>query len=573
VKLTRWAPPTLALLTAALGVVNIVSALTPEESGRLAHLRGVVPLSVSQAATAGTVIAGLVLIMLAHALRRRKRRAWRAAVVLLLTSTALHIVKGLDIEEAIVTFLLALLLLALHDEFYAAGDPRTRWRAPVTFLGMLAASVVLGLGLLAGQGEHIVGRPTIGARFQEVLYGLVGVAGPLHYHPDRTSDLVFGVLLALGIATVVVPTYLLLRPPEPPAQLSDLDEVRLRELLDRQGARDSLAYFALRSDKAAVFSPTGKAAVSYRVVSGVMLASGDPIGDPEAWPGAIRAFMQRAEEHAWIPAVMGCSELGGEVWVREANLRALELGDEAVVAVGEFTLEGRSMRNVRQTVNRVIKAGYTTQIRRTGELSSTEAEQLRDVAAGWRGAEVERGFSMALGRLADPADPDCVIVTATRDGVIRAVLQFVPWGREGLSLDIMRRDRQADTGLNELMIVGLLDAATALGVCRLSLNFTVFRSTLERGARLGAGPFIRTWRAILLFLSRWFQIESLYRFNAKFRPDWEPRFVCYPAARDIPRVALAALEAEAFITHPMHWRAFGPLRRVRHRATRAAMTA
>jgi lysyl-tRNA synthetase class 2 len=53
-----------------------------------------------------------------------------------------------------------------------------------------------------------------------------------------------------------------------------------------------------------------------------------------------------------------------------------------------------------------------------------------------------------------------------------------------------------------------------------------------------------------VFVSRWFQIESLYRFNAKFRPVWEPRYVCYPATRDLPRVALAALEAEAFLVWP-----------------------
>jgi lysyl-tRNA synthetase class 2 len=558
--LTRWAPPTLAFFTAALGIVDIVSGVTPERSGRLNALSGVVPLTISETASAATVVVGLALVMLAHALRRRKRRAWRTAVVLLIVSTAFHLVKGLDFEEATVTFLLAVLLLALHREFYAAGDPRTRWRAPVAFIGLLAASVGLGMGFLAAQSDHIVGAPSVAAQLREVLYGLVGISGPLRYRPENTGDLVFAVLLSLGLATLLIPLYLLLRPPEPVARLTDDDEKRLRKLLTTHGRRDSLAYFALRRDKGVVFSSTGKAAVSYRVVSGVMLASGDPIGDPEAWPGAIREFMRQAEMHAWIPAVMGCSELGGEVWVRDANLRALELGDEAMVAANGFCLEGRAMRNVRQTVNRVVKLGYQTQIRRCGDLSAPERAGLCTDAQSWRGAEVERGFSMASGRLADPSDPDCVLVTATRDGRLAAVLQFVPWGPDGLSLDVMRRDRDADTGLNELMIVRLLEAAPALGICRLSLNFTVFRSTLERGARLGAGPVIRIWRSLLLFASRWFQIESLYRFNAKFRPEWEPRFVCYPSARDIPRVALAALEAEAFITHPLHWPMFRRLR-------------
>jgi lysyl-tRNA synthetase class 2 len=133
----------------------------------------------------------------------------------------------------------------------------------------------------------------------------------------------------------------------------------------------------------------------------------------------------------------------------------------------------------------------------------------------------------------------------------------VPWGRDGLSLDVMRRDRDADAGVNDLLIVEALKAAPALGVSRISLNFAAFRSALDRGERLGAGPILRLWRNLLVFASRWFQIESLYRFNAKFQPHWQPRFVIYPGTRDLPRVGLAALEAEAFLV----WPSFG-LRRV-----------
>jgi len=156
-----------------------------------------------------------------------------------------------------------------------------------------------------------------------------------------------------------------------------------------------------------------------------------------------------------------------------------------------------------------------------------------------------------------------VVVTATREGRLAAFLHFVPWGADGLSLDLMRRDREGDNGLNEFLIATALASAPALGVTRLSLNFAVFRSALARGEQLGAGPVLRIWRRLLLLASRWFQIESLYRFNAKFRPLWEPRFVCYRTARDLPRIAVAALEAEAFLVLPRprlpRWRGRGRL--------------
>lgn len=212
------------------------------------------------------------------------------------------------------------------------------------------------------------------------------------------------------------------------------------------------------------------------------------------------------------------------------------------------------MRNVRQAVARVERSGYTVDVRRASDIGEQESAGLRAQAQAWRGAETERGFSMALGRFGDPADPECVAALAFQDGALRGFLHFVPWGPNGLSLDLMRRDREADNGVNELLIAKALQAGPALGVTRFSLNFAVFRSSLERGERLGAGPVLRAWRGFLLFASRWFQIETLYRFNAKFRPIWEPRFVCYPTARDLPRVALAALEAEAFLVWPRPFR-------------------
>jgi lysyl-tRNA synthetase class 2 len=556
-------PALLAAATLLLGLADVISAVTPEQHSRLVELRQIVPLSVAHAASATTAVAGILLMMLAHGLRRRKRRAWRAVVGVLAASVVLHIVKGLDGEEAFVALVLLVLLVLQRREFYAAGDPSTRWRAPVVFVGMLVTSFVAGITLLYARGGALRGSPSFADRAIEVLAGLIGVAGPVQFRSERASDVVFDILLALGTATILVTAYLALRAPEPAARLDADDERRLRELLQRQGRRDSLGYFALRRDKAAVFSPTGKAAVSYRVVSGVMLASGDPIGDPEAWPGAIQAFIAEAKRHAWIPGVMGCSEHGGEVWVREADLRALELGDEAIVEVADFTLDGRAMRNVRQMVTRVERAGYKTAVRRIRDMTPQEIAEIRRQAAAWRGAEVERGFSMALGRFGDVDDGDCVAVLAHKDDRLAAVLHFVPWGDDGLSLDLMRRDRAADPGLNELLIVAALRAAPDLDVIRLSLNFAVFRSALERGGRLGAGPILRMWREVLLIASRWFQIESLYRFNAKFRPLWEPRFVCYRNARDIPRVAIAALEAEAFLVWPHQWLA---LRRARRQA-------
>ena len=548
-RLRSWVPRTAALLTFLIGLSDILSILRPDLAHRLHRINYLVPGTLTTVTRSADVLIGLMLLMLAHGLRRRKRRAWQAVSCLLAFDIAIHFFHSMRIPTAVVSLVLLIALLYYRDEFYAEGDPRTRWRARWVLAGLVAADIAIGLTyILLGRG--LAEDYSFYQRVVEVIYGLVGVSGPVQWAPESRGDLFNLLTSALGLFTLLVAAYLFLRPAEPRARLSPADAERVRDLLARQGDRDSLGYFALRDDKSVIWSPTGKACVGYRVVSGVMLASGDPIGDPEAWPGAIGPFLEEAERHAWAPAVMGCSELGAEVWCREGGLTALELGDEAIVNVAEFSLSGRPMRNVRQMVNRVAKHGYVAEVRRVRDIPRAELDAIIKAADSWRGSQAERGFSMALGRIGTPGDEECVLATATEDGVVRAVLQLVPWGADGLSLDLMRRDKAAQPGLNDFLIVETIKAASGLGVKRISLNFAVFRAALERGERIGAGPVLRAWRSVLIFASKWFQIESLYKFNAKFCPVWQPRFFVFPSTKETPRIALAALEAEAFLVWP-----------------------
>jgi len=547
-----WVPGVASLLCLLIGLSDVLAIFKPAWHARLHNVNAFVPGTLTNVTRSADVIIGLMLVLLAHGLRRRKRRAWQAVLALLVFDIVIHFLhfpREPRPYSAVVAIVLLAVLLFFHEDFYALGDPRTRGWNALRVLGILAvADLAIGLGYLA-MGP-LDGSYSVPERVQDVVYELVGVYGPVQWASDARGDLYHLLTSALGLFTLVVTVYLFLRPAQPRARLGAADATRIRELLARQGDRDSLGYFALRNDKNVIWSPSGKSCVCYRVVSGVMLASGDPIGDPEAWPGAIAEFLGVAARHAWRPAVMGCSELGAEVWCREGDLTALELGDEAIVDVAEFSLSGRSMRNVRQMVNRVAKAGYVAEIRRVGDIPRAELDRVIKVTDSWRGSSTERGFSMALGRIGGPGDGDCVLVTATEDSVLRAILHFVPWGADGLSLDLMRRDRTAQPGLNDFLITEAIKAAPGLGVKRISLNFAMFRAALERGERIGAGPVLRAWRGLLVFASRWFQIESLYKFNAKFCPIWEPRFFVYPGTRDTPRIAMAALEAEAFLVWP-----------------------
>ena len=277
------------------------------------------------------------------------------------------------------------------------------------------------------------------------------------------------------------------------------------------------------------------------------MASADPVGRAASWQPAIWAWLAECRRRGWYPAVLSASETGSTQYIK-AGLKALTLGDEAVIDTGRFTLKGHQVRGVRQAVTRVTRAGYTAQVRRHAELDAAELAELARLAEAWRGEETERGFSMALNRLGDPADGRCVVITAhDTDGRIRGFLSFVPWGTGGLSLDLMRRDRAAENGLNEFMVARLVEAAPDLGVRRISLNFAVFRNVFTLADQVGAGPVTRATDAVLSFASRFYQMETLYRANDKYRPDWVPRMLCYDPALTVVRAGIAMGIAEGFL--------------------------
>jgi lysyl-tRNA synthetase class 2 len=507
-------------------------------------------------------------LFLAVTMRRHKRAAWIlnlvlcglffAALAVSMVWPAIHRHPQNWVSLALTGAFLAALLLG-RGEFKAKGDRANPWQAAVTAVVGLVLAALIGTGLVA------VTNSGHGAGFGDTFgYALVRLVSLVPTDADYVTitapgwvDVVINIMSTLLFLLVL---FVAFRSPRGRELLCAEDEERLRGLLGKYGERDSLGYFALRRDKSVIWSPTGKSAIAYRVLGGVTLASGDPIGDPEAWPGAIDAWLAEARQHAWVPAVMGASEEAGTVYARH-GLDALELGDEAIVETADFTLDGRAMRTVRQAYNRVKRTGCTVRIRRHADIPADEMDGLVGRADHWRDGGTERGFSMALGRMGDPADGECVMVECQDgDGTPRALLSFVPWGPHGLSLDLMRRDRGADNGLIEYMVIELIQRADEVTVEQISLNFAMFRSVFERGSRLGAGPVLRLWHSLLTFFSRWWQIESLYRANAKFRPIWEPRYVLFGKSSELPRIGLAGARAEGFLGVP---RLPTPLRRRR----------
>src|SRR6478735_8854564 len=499
-----------------------------------------------------------VLALLAAALAARKRLAWLILVLYMAASIGWNLVDiagrgetwmretgemiGLAFHLAAVVF-----LILARKEFWAKVRRGALVKAAVTLVAGMAVGILVGWGLLELFPGTLERDYRLGyAANRVVAFAGVGANAFDGQHPHVFVNALLGLFgaLALMVAAIV-----LFRSQRSENALTGEDESAIRGLLEVYGKNDSLGYFATRRDKAAVFAPNGRAAITYRVEVGVCLASGDPVGDPKAWPQAIDAWLGLCQEYGWAPGVMGASSTAAQAF-REAGLNALQLGDEAILYPDRFRLSGPDMRAVRQAVTRARRSGLTVQMRRHRDMTPDEMAEVIKRADTWRDTEDERGFSMALGRLGDPADRDCLLVEALQQENAVAMLSLVPWGTNGVSLDLMRRSPQSPNGTIELMVTELLQQAEGIGVSRVSLNFAMFRSAFEQGAQLGAGPIARLWRGLLVFFSRWWQLETLYRSNMKYQPEWVPRYVCYEDARLIPRVGVASVIAEGFLVLP-----------------------
>ena len=271
--------------------------------------------------------------------------------------------------------------------------------------------------------------------------------------------------------------------------------------------------------------------IGYRVENGVLLISGNPVGEDEAVRGLMAEAVAWADIHDLRFAVIGASQSLRD-WCVAEGLRAMYIGDEAIVDTASFSLEGRAIRKVRQSVARLEREGYDSELVEMHSVTDDLLAELEAVSVVWRGGAEERGFSMALDRLGGPEQGETLLMVARdEERRVAGFIQFVPHAASsGMSLAMMRRLPDAPNGLMEYLIVRAIHDLRRRGVDEVSLNFAAF----GRQLRAPANTVDRAVGYGLRIADRWFQIERLDRFNAKFAPEWRPRYLIYQQHLALP---------------------------------------
>jgi lysyl-tRNA synthetase, class II len=539
-------PLLLGWAVAAVGLVGLLDAVLPQH--RRSLFAGFAPEAAHGLGKGLVAPLSIALLAVATRLARRQHRAWQVALGLLGTLTVLHAARRFD-EGALVAGLATVALLARRADFRFRGDPGAKRRIALHASVAVASIAAYGTTTLWINRLMTDRGFTLGFALRETGRAVLGLS--LRHAGHLVGSLaewfpVSVFALALGSAALLLAEWLA------PWRHRILAAARERELVRAIVARwgaDTLAPFALRPDKDYFFDEDERSFVAYRVVGGVAVVAGDPVGPHDALPELLAGFLEFAHARGWRVAVLGASTSFLDVY-RAHGMHAIYHGDEAVVETRTFSLEGRAVRKVRQSCHRLERTGYRARVVRPGELGPGLRAELEEVARVWRGAEPERGFTMAPDALFRLGDGEAAFVIGEApDRRPHGFLHFVVCrAGSAVSLSSMPRLRTTPNGFNEWLIVAGIAWSRDQGFEHVSLNLSPFAALLAHDAELNLRQ--RAGRRALLSLKRHFQLDDLLQFNRKFFPRWNPRFIVYERRLDLPRVGIAALSAEAYLPFP-----------------------
>lgn len=538
----------MALLVFVMGAVNILSAWVGIEHSRLAILKQILPLEVHQGSRTLTAVAGVLLIWLSWSLLRRKRRAWTAAIIILALSSILHILKGLDVEEALAALLVLVGLLIVSDDFVVRSDAGSYKNALLFSVIVLIGSLLYGVLGYALLRHHFMPAYSFFSALQATFALLTQYAAPvLHPLPGHRDAIWFtDSLITIGVTSVLLIMAILLRPVVFALHVFEQERDEVKRLLQVTGG-PPLAYWALWTGFSYYFAHDRRAVVAYRVVAGVALVLGDPLGYPDAVPQLIDSFAQYCHLNDWRPAWYQITDrwislMHNKGWV------GLKIGEDACISLANLQFTGKSWQDVRTSLNRFSREKYTSVWYDINEDKLGWRVILSAISEQWLGKKHgdEKGFSLGTWDTAQRyADEQRLLVLVNPSGQPEAFLTFVPiYGENGgWALDLMRRSTEAPPGAIEYLIAVALQQFQQEGAHIVSLGLSPLASVTTDDA-VDTPEILESLRALVQkYFSNLYNLAGLQHFKAKFRPNWEARYLVCLSMREMPRVVYALIRA------------------------------
>lgn len=528
-------PALVAMTVAAVGIVDILSAAVRNPTAPLERLETWLAVTAGHPPRMLVLMSGLVLLVLAPAIGRRRRAAWGAAVAIQLGSFALHLPWSAYRLETMLSLALLVVLLALAPEFTAPSDVRSLRRGRALLVGVLVVLPLAGALFIRLSPGAFAGTCTFDIALREVGARLV-FSGHHALVPQTLAARAFlAAVPVVGWSLVVVALTLIVRGVSPhPRSLTD--EEAARALVMQHGGNGT-SYMALWPGNALAFDATRSCFAAYRVKTDVAVVLGDPIGPPAALPGMVRAFAATAAERGWDHIFYATANENIDLY-REAGYTLLQVGEEAVIPLGDLSFTGKRWQNIRTAANRATREGITFHFLEGGTILPAIREQLDAISAEWEVGRVLPAMEFTLGRTSDVDDPEVYVAIAVDgEGRVQAFVDWLPVpAKQGWVIDLMRRRETAMGGIMEYLIGMSLLALQERGYRQASLATAPLADLDRDGA---ASPLQRLLDLVYHRFDAFYNFQSLFEFKAKFQPRWEPVYLAFRSEEELIRATRA----------------------------------
>jgi len=536
----EWGVRIASLLTVLMGVINVTSALTPALKERILVLENLLPLEVRTGSRFTSIIAGFALLLLASGLWRRKRVSWILTLLALIVSLVTHLGKGLDYEEASFAFGLIILLLLLHKHFRAYSDPPSVKKGLMVILFSFLFTLIYGTAGFYLLDKHFKINFGILDAVRQTVVMFTSFYNPgLEPITQHGRFFAFSIYL-VGAVTVGYALLMLIRPVLVRAPATASERQKANEIVQKYG-KTALARAVLFEDKSYFFSPGGSV-IAYGARGRGAMALGDPIGPENDIQNAIKSFSELCSRNDWKPSFI--SVLPDHLTdYRQAGFEVVTLGNEAIVVLQDFTLEGGRSKNIRNEVNRISRLGYTASVH-TPPLGNALLHQLHLISDAWLTMQHGGEMHFSDGWFTDEYIRNYPVVTVQDpDGNPIAFANLLSeYTRNEMTIDLMRRYPRVERGTMELLFVTMLNWAKEKGVDTFSLGLSAIVGVGEKPEDPQIEKALHT---IAEYISRFFNFKGLHSFKEKFSPRWEPRYLVFPGGADLPLILTTMLRLHA----------------------------
>jgi phosphatidylglycerol lysyltransferase len=529
----RFVAAFLAAITLCSGILNLISVIGGVSQPRM--LVAVFPLEFSRLSRTLTILIGFALIISSFNIYKRKKRALAIVLALSSSSTIFHLTRELNYQEAMLSSALFLLLLFTRNTFTVKSSTPDFRSGLLRLLVSAVVAVSYGItGFWLLDERHF----DMNFRIEDAVAATLrclSLAGDQRLLPHTQYghwflDSLFLITLTAGVYS----GFALFRPMLYRFRIVPRERAIARQIVQRY-ARTPLDLFKLWPDKSYFFSPSQRCVVAYRVADNIAIALGDPVG-PDAEIGAtMREFLEMCRENGWAVAFYQTLPDFLPMYVR-LGMKTLKIGDDAIVDLPEFSLQGKSKRELRSKVRQLEAIGIHTREFQPPVPDGIIA-QLKAVSDQWLRIPGRRERSFTLGQF----DPDYlrsrpVLVALDRSGTALAFINLISVDESEITGDLMRRHRDAPNGIMDYLFIKLFLYARERGFARVSLGMAPMTGFEEREE---VTTEERAIHGLFQKLDFFFSFRGLYHYKAKFATSWEPRYLVYRSILELPRTAFA----------------------------------